>query len=107
MIVLTCCVYTIDPTECGFNLEGMKCIIDDPKLEVLPIYVIAADATRLRRSLNRDNGRGCEEICRRFLADKKEFREIPFEYYTWQNEENGSNEAESLLKKWLLKDKLD
>lgn len=26
LIVLTCCVYTIDPTECGFNLEGMKSI---------------------------------------------------------------------------------
>ena len=23
LIVLTCCIYTIDPTECGFNLEGM------------------------------------------------------------------------------------
>lgn len=87
-----------------FNLEGMKCIMDDPKLEVLPIYVTAADATRLRRSLDRDNGRGCEEICRRFLADKKEFREIPFEYYTWQNEELGFNEAKDLIIEWLFED---
>jgi len=26
LIVLVCCVYKIDPTECGFNLEGMKSI---------------------------------------------------------------------------------
>ena len=24
LIVLVCCVYKIDPTECGFNLEGMR-----------------------------------------------------------------------------------
>lgn len=24
LITLTCCVYRIDPTECGFNLEGMR-----------------------------------------------------------------------------------
>lgn len=26
LIVLTCCVYKIDPTECGFNLEGMRSV---------------------------------------------------------------------------------
>ena len=26
LIVLVCCVYKIDPTECGFNLEGMRSI---------------------------------------------------------------------------------
>lgn len=26
LIVLVCCIYKIDPTECGFNLEGMRSI---------------------------------------------------------------------------------
>ena len=72
-----------------FNIYGIECMLDDPRLEVYPIYIQASDKTRLLRSLNREQNPNCEEICRRFFADKKDFAEIPFDYHVFNNE-NGS-----------------
>ena len=72
-----------------FNIYGIECMLDDPRLEVYPIYIQASDKTRLLRSLNREQNPNCEEICRRFFADKKDFADIPFDYHVFNNE-NGS-----------------
>lgn len=70
-----------------FNLEGMKCIVEDSSLDVIPIYVQASDKTRLQRSLAREENPDCHEICRRFMADKQEFQDIEFEHYIIFNED--------------------
>lgn len=70
-----------------FNLEGMKCIVEDSSLDVIPVYVQASDKTRLQRSLQREEQPDCNEICRRFMADKQEFQDIEFEHYIIFNEE--------------------
>lgn len=46
--------------------------------DLLAIEVFEADKTRLLRSLNRENSPDCAEICRRFLADEKDFSNIDF-----------------------------
>ena len=58
-----------------FNLEGMKCLLEDNRLEILPIHIIVPDKVRLIRSLNREKNPDCKEICRRFLSDEKDFEE--------------------------------
>lgn len=57
----------------------------DSRLEVYPIYIACEDNIRLFRSLNRETNPDCEEICRRFLTDLRDFEDIPFEYYTHYN----------------------
>ena len=59
-----------------FNIEGIKCIIEDSRLEVYPVFIDAPDKIRLLRSLNREEEPDCTEICRRFLADEEDFSEI-------------------------------
>ena len=58
-----------------FNLEGMKCLLEDNRLEILPIHIIVPDKIRLMRSLSREKNPDCKEICRRFLSDEKDFEE--------------------------------
>ena len=82
-----------------FNLEGMKCITEDNSLDVVPVYVQASDKTRLQRSLQREENPDCHEICRRFMADKKEFQDIEFEHYIIFNEEG--YDVETTLKALL------
>ena len=48
------------------------------KERVLPIYIEVEDGVRLQRALNREKVQKCpkyEEMCRRFLADSKDFCE--------------------------------
>ena len=70
-----------------FNITGVECILDDPRLDVVPVWIHASDRTRLRRSLDREDNPDCKEICRRFLADEKDFDEMDdFDYFGWINE---------------------
>ena len=68
-----------------FNIQGIECLLKDDRLEVYPVYIACEDKLRLQRSLNRESNPDCEEICRRFLTDKQDFDDIPFEYYTHYN----------------------
>lgn len=45
---------------------------------LIAIEIFEADKTRLLRSLNRENSPDCAEICRRFLADEKDFSNVDF-----------------------------
>lgn len=63
-----------------FNPKAIECLLEDSQLDVLPVYVWASDETRLKRQLNRELQPDCMEICRRFIADKKDFDDIPFSY---------------------------
>ena len=78
-----------------FNPEGIECLLADSRLEVLPIYIYADDKVRLIRALNREAHPNCAEICRRYEADERDFRNIDFEYYTFNN----TNEPSEGIKK--------
>lgn len=68
-----------------FNKQGIECLLSDNRLEIIPVYIACEDKKRLMRSLERETNPDCEEICRRFLADKKDFESIDFEYLTFYN----------------------
>lgn len=68
-----------------FNIASIECLLEDNRLKVYPIYLYSSNKTRLLRSLEREINPDCEEICRRFLADKKDFCDIPFEYISISN----------------------
>lgn len=57
-------------------------------MDILPVRIEANEKERLLRSLNREINPNCEEICRRFLADKKDFLNLNFEYETFINDKN-------------------
>ena len=79
----------LDPEKINvgvFNISGIECLIEDPRLEVIPVWVHATNKTRLIRSLNREQNPNCNEICRRFFADEDDFADIDFEYMGWINE---------------------
>ena len=73
----------LDPNKVNigiFSINGIKqlftnCYIDeDIKLHIY--YISADDKTRLLRQLNREEYPNCLEICRRFLADEKDFKNL-------------------------------
>lgn len=63
-----------------FNPSGVKNILNNFQNQILvfPIEIWASDKTRLIRSLTREKNPDCLEICRRFLADEKDFNNIDF-----------------------------
>lgn len=68
-----------------FNIRGIECLLEDPRLDVLPVRVEVSDVIRLKRQLNRENNPNCKEICRRFLTDEVDFELIPFPYILFDN----------------------
>lgn len=82
-----------------FNVKGIECLLEDSRLNVVPIYVECPSKTRLIRQLSREDNPNCSEICRRFLADEKDFSNIPFSYISFKNEkEDDIKEIPNLLK---------
>lgn len=71
-----------------FNPEGIECLLQDSRLQVLPIFVQASDKTRLIRNLNREKNPDCAEICRRFFTDDKDFSNIEFFSLIYDNDNN-------------------
>lgn len=81
-----------------FNPEGVECLIADSRLEVIPVYIHAEDKVRLIRALNRESNPDCAEICRRYEADERDFRDIDFECYTF---DNTYEPTELMKKRWF------
>lgn len=69
-----------------FNIAGVKQILQNKDLEVVPIFIDCSDKERLMRQLMREDHPDCQEICRRFSTDEQDFSDIPFEYITIRNE---------------------
>ena len=63
-----------------FNLYWMKKLFEDndEHYDLMAIEVSASDKDRLMRSLRREKNPDCDEICRRFLADKQDFNDVEF-----------------------------
>lgn len=68
-----------------FNIRGIKLLLKDERVEILPIYIYCSDIIRLSRSLGREINPDCHEICRRFLADEEDFKNISFKYIIFNN----------------------
>ncbi len=73
-----------------FNPMAIECLLEDDRLQILPIYVKASDKTRLMRQLEREEDPDCLEICRRFEADLKDFDDIDFTHKTIANDKSGT-----------------
>lgn len=83
-----------------FNISGIKQLMQYDKLiQILPVYIKCEDKVRLMRQLNRERYPDCEEICRRFMTDKKDFStdNITFNYYTINNSYDLSDSLEQLV----------
>lgn len=87
-----------------FNIEGIKQILQDEEIDCLPIRIICYDKIRLLRQLNRESNPDCMEIARRFLADSKDFSNIPFEYKGILNDTNETFPVLDILEE-LIKEK--
>ena len=75
-----------------FNIEGIHDLLNYSNgIEILPVYIQVDEKTRLLRTLKRENNPDCEEICRRFLADKKDFKNIDFDYEIFLNDKDGDS----------------
>lgn len=87
-----------------FNIAGIECLLEDSRLEVVPVYVEVSPKTRLMRALSREQNPDCHEVCRRFLADEQDFAKINagdgFDYYVIHNEEEMTLET---VNDWVLK----
>lgn len=89
-----------------FNPESIIQLKQDTRFEVIPIEIIVEDKERLLRALTREKEPNCFEICRRFIADEKDFEEMDFSHYQYFN--NKPIEANNViniepLKEWMGK----
>jgi guanylate kinase len=73
----------------AYNIQGIHSLLEMEKqkdnLLVFPVYVEAEPKIRLTRALRREENPDCHEICRRFLADEKDFEKLDFDYIEWDN----------------------
>lgn len=83
---------------------GIHNILNYDQLDILPVYIKAPDKIRLLRSLKREENPDCIEICRRFLSDAEDFKNINFLYETYNNISSNYENIlkDSIITTWLL-----
>ena len=86
-----------------FNPSGVKNIIENfnYKIITLPLLIATDNKTRLLRSLNREEFPDCTEICRRFLADEKDFENLNFSYHIYYNDNLPSSIDKDAFYHWM------
>lgn len=80
----------LDPSTANigvFNPAGVRSLLAQPDLDVKVFYVSVSDKTRLIRQLNREANPDIDEMMRRYLADKKDFQNLEFNYQTLENKD--------------------
>ena len=81
-----------------FNPSGIDQLINGPHkdiIECIPIYIKTYSKIRLLRQLQREEQPDCDEIVRRYLADKRDFSNLNFSYKVV---ENNYDEIEMVIK---------
>ena len=68
-----------------FELNGIHALLDDPRIDVMCIYIDVDDKIRLLRALNREEHPDCLKLCERFIEEDKTFSEFDFDYYVFNN----------------------
>lgn len=75
-----------------FNPAGIRSLLKhSDTIDILPVWIKAGDKDRLLRSLKREVNPNCAEICRRFLADQKDFSDIEFEHEIFLNDKEADD----------------
>ena len=75
----------------AFDVEAVSNLMEDNRLEVIPIYIQTSDKIRLIRQLNRETNPNCTEICRRYLSDTEDYEDIDFNYLSINGDNNLDN----------------
>lgn len=71
-----------------FNIKALDQLINKDvlnRVDCLPIYIKTFSKIRLLRQLLRENNPDCDEIVRRYLADREDFHNLPFSYKIIEN----------------------
>lgn len=58
-----------------FNPEGVEILRENQDIDLIVVYIKADDKVRLLRQLNREDKPDCNEIVRRYIADKTDFND--------------------------------
>lgn len=78
-----------------FNIEGIRTLLNDSRVEVYPIAISASPKTRLIRQLTREQNPNIKEIFRRYEADERDFSFVDFPYkIIYNNNETNDSEIE-------------
>lgn len=75
----------------AFDVDAVSNLMEDNRLEVIPIYIQTSDKIRLIRQLNRETNPNCTEICRRYLSDTEDYEDIDFNYLSINGDNNLDN----------------
>ena len=70
-----------------FNIDGIRTLLKNDKIEVQPILISTSAKTRLMRQLQREENPDINEIVRRYQTDTKDFLDIPFQFDMVINED--------------------
>jgi guanylate kinase len=65
----------------SYDIDAIEMLLSEQEVFVIPIYIHVDDKDRMLRLLNREENPDIEEICRRYLADKKDYaKPVSFEF---------------------------
>lgn len=96
----------IDKINVGvFNPAGIYNLMNDERVDLYVVQVIASDKKRLLRSLNREEFPDVDEIIRRYTTDKEDFEKFSQIYepdYTVNNEYCGEYDFEYISSSIVL-----
>ena len=70
-----------------FELNGIHALLEDPRIDVMCIYIGVTDKNRLMRALRREENPDVLKLCKRFLDEDKTFGEFDFDYLVYDNNE--------------------
>jgi hypothetical protein len=68
-----------------FDITTIEQLIENTNYKISPVRIKCKDEIRLTRAIKREEHPNCVEICRRFLADKEDFNNLTFNYWTMYN----------------------
>ena len=69
-----------------FELNGIYALLEDPRIDLMCIYIDVDDKVRLLRALKREQNPDCLKICERFLEENKVFADLSgFNYVVFNN----------------------
>lgn len=83
-----------------FNNYAIKDLLNNKDIDVSIVCITAPDKERIMRSLKRENKPNCLEICRRFIAEYEEYKDIQSKFkfdFTIVNSGNIVTNAKNFL----------